>query len=543
MKKNLWRKRCLPVCLLVLALLTAGCGSTAQSTQSAAAAAPAPTAAPAIPMEQQRQILEASRDAWAFADPYDCPWYYTFTDLDHNGQLEVLAASTQGTGIFTYARYYELQPDGAGLVNLYHANVEVEGPDDWPEIVRDSLPCYYDRAADRYYYPCENVARSGPAWHYSAWYALCLKDGTAEWELLADKTEDESGDTPVLTCRDAQGNAISPADYDAAVSRRFEGMEASALALDWTMVEAPAPEQSGTAQTPALSGPAVQITKNPSSEAITVGGGTWFIAHAENAQSLRWQLLDPEGEVYTLSAAMDTLPGLELEALEGDTLAVRNAPAAMNGWGVQALFEGAGGSALTEPAYLYVGNFLEAYDGVLAGYKTAYETGNTNEAYAWEHELSPMIAYAPGLGYALKDLDKNGVPELIIAGMGGEDFSEYVVYDLYTLRDGTPVNLALSWPRMRHFIRTDSSVYWEGSGGAAYSYSAVQRVRGDALEDVETLFTDYDEAAEAVIYYYQQGHSDELPGPQSQRISEEEYNARLAGMAETIYLPPLTRFT
>ena len=71
-----------------------------------------PSAQPQMSFEEQKQVLEREYDCWAFADPYDCPWYYTFTDLDHNGQLEVLAASTQGTGIFTYARYYELQPDG-----------------------------------------------------------------------------------------------------------------------------------------------------------------------------------------------------------------------------------------------------------------------------------------------------------------------------------------------------------------------------------------------------------------------------------------------
>ena len=32
------------------------------------------------------------------------------------------------------------------------------------------------------------------------------------------------------------------------------------------------------------------ITKNPTSEALAAGGNTWFVAHAENAQTLTWQL-------------------------------------------------------------------------------------------------------------------------------------------------------------------------------------------------------------------------------------------------------------
>ena len=33
------------------------------------------------------------------------------------------------------------------------------------------------------------------------------------------------------------------------------------------------------------------ITKNPTSEAIAIGGKTWFIAHADNATSLTWEMV------------------------------------------------------------------------------------------------------------------------------------------------------------------------------------------------------------------------------------------------------------
>ena len=105
-----------------------------------------------LSVEEQRRILEENRSLWTFDEGEYAPdWYYAFTDLDHNGLLEVLSASTQGSGIFTYAHLYEVLPDGSGVRNLYHADGEIEGPDDWPEIILDTLPCYYDSAADRYY--------------------------------------------------------------------------------------------------------------------------------------------------------------------------------------------------------------------------------------------------------------------------------------------------------------------------------------------------------------------------------------------------------
>ena len=185
--------------------------------------------------DEQRALLEACRSQWAFTDPYDTPWYYTFVDLDHNGRLEVIAATTQGSGVFTRAHYYEVNADMTGIANLYQGR---EGQDDWPEIVVDSLSCYFDPDADCYYYPCEGITRDGAARHYYAWYALRLKNDVAEWEFIASKTMEWHGlEDATVVCQDAQGNSISERDYELAVSRRFTGMERSELHLTWYQVQ------------------------------------------------------------------------------------------------------------------------------------------------------------------------------------------------------------------------------------------------------------------------------------------------------------------
>ena len=169
--------------VLVFALYLSACGGASGSVPQSDAGSPSESPSPVtpIPQEEQIQILEANRQLWAFHEFYESPWFYAFTDLDVNGRLEVIAASTQGSGIFTYVNFYEVRADGSGIDNLYHADVEIEGPDDWPEIVVDSLPCYYDAAEDRYWYPCEGVTHDGYAHQYYAWQALSLKDGVADW--------------------------------------------------------------------------------------------------------------------------------------------------------------------------------------------------------------------------------------------------------------------------------------------------------------------------------------------------------------------------
>ncbi len=250
------------ILLLAIVLSLAGCGgrsdaviNTEQIPLTPAASdstAPLEEETPAVsqlPLDLQRQVLESNRNLWAFTDPYNSPWFYTFTDLDHNGRLEVIAATTQGTGIYTYGHLWEVLSDGTGIRNCYHENTEIEGPDDWPEIVVDSLPCYYDTASDCYYYPCEGITRDGWAYQYYAWYALCLKDGIAEWELLADKQVSwenvgENESVSSVLCSDAAGNPITEQEYDTAAERRFAGMEKTESILNWTQEEIPWPESS-----------------------------------------------------------------------------------------------------------------------------------------------------------------------------------------------------------------------------------------------------------------------------------------------------------
>ena len=133
-------------------------------------------------------------------------------------------------------------------------------------------------------------------------------------------------------------------------------------------------------------------------------------------------------------------PGLTLEALPEDTIAVANVPLSLNGWGVIARFAGPGGTVDTEPAFLFVGDYVNAYRSVIDGYRAAYASGRQDDiGYLFDNIRSEMAAYSAGDGYALKDLDKNGVPELLIAGIDPV-YPEYskAIYDVYTL-DGHDV--------------------------------------------------------------------------------------------------------
>ena len=55
-----------------------------------------------------------------------------------------------------------------------------------------------------------------------------------------------------------------------------------------------------------------------------------------------------------------------------------------------------------------------------------------------------MITHSTHVGYAFKDLNKDGTPELFIAGLNTDNQARNVVYDVYTLIGGVPSRLAVS---------------------------------------------------------------------------------------------------
>ena len=487
---------------LLMIFLLCSCSIPPTKSVGNSEVTPSPVIAEASPTpdttELQRKLIEDSYNQWKYEYP-NTPWFYTITDLDHNGRLEVIAASLQGTGLFTYAEYWEVNESLDGLV---HCSTELTEGDFLPDIITDTADCYYDPATNSYFYIFEDFARNGASEHFTGIEALCLKDGVIKKRPIASKYEqwiDGTAVPPVFS--DQDGKVITENDYLTAVGNTFSGLQKQTVSFEWIQSETvptaapimtpspkasePEPEipENAASYVPigSVLDPAIVITKNPTSESMNIGGKTWFIAHADNAQSIAWLMVDVSGNSHSLQETMALNQGLLLEALDGDTLAVSNVPASLNGWSVLARFDSSAGSAYTEPASVYVGDFMGLYSSVINAYKTAYLNNTLTSEYAFNNGISEYIGYSQHVGYALKDLDKNGTPELIIAGTGAENHSNNVLYSLYTLSGNVPVKLCESQARDRYYLLPDSRIFEEGSGGAAYSTLEFYRVKDSAL--------------------------------------------------------------
>ena len=275
--------------------------------------------------------------------------------------------------------------------------------------------------------------------------------------------------------------------------------------------------------------PAIVITKHPTSETVSVGARTWFIAKAENETQITWEFFSPDGTMYSLQQAMSAHPGLILEVLPEDTLGLRQIPASFNGWSARARYDGPGGTATTDRATITV---RDPYSEVIEIYRTVRRSGTGNI----EKGISELVNPYHFLGYAMKDLDGNGTQELILASDANNDFP-YVIYEIYTIQNGTAVSVTKSAARSRYFMLTDGRFLMEGSSGAMYSHWITYGFSGASLSVQEQIWTSdmaHDLADFAPYYYYS------LPyGPQ-EPIVYDEAACVIENWEKLIWMPVLT---
>ena len=242
---------------------------------------------------------------------------------------------------------------------------------------------------------------------------------------------------------------------------------------------------------------AVIVTKHPSSETVFAGGRTWFIANAENETQITWEFFSPDGTMYSLQQAMSAHPGLILEVLPEDTLGLRQIPVSFNGWSARARYDGPGGTATTDRATITV---RAPYSEIIETYRAVHRSGTGNI----EKGISELVNSRDFLGYTEIDLNGDGIQELILAS-DGYHYYPFVIYEIYTLKNGSPVCVTQSKARERYFMLNDGRFLMEGSNSATSSCWITYRFDGTSLAIQEQIWASdqpHDMADFAPYYYY-----------------------------------------
>lgn len=157
----------------------------------------------------------------------------------------------------------------------------------------------------------------------------------------------------------------------------------------------------------------------------------------------------------------------------------------------------------------------EQYLLVLEKYRTALRE-KWDMQLCSDNDISLMISNfvedPDRIGAHPLDLDGDGLMELIITdGM--------MIYDLYTLKDGSPVHLITGWERNSYQLCLDNIIYNRGSNGAASSVNNYHQLRNGELVLVESVVFDANKDFDNPWFRSSDGETPEEP------LTEAEANA------------------
>ena len=292
----------------------------------------------------------------------DGTWFYTVTDLDHNGRLELLAASVQGANCIPAAKFWEVSVDGRALEP---GRLNIADGETFVNIITDSAETRYDPGNDSWYYLVTSYYPVSADEAYLDKSAVFLKSGVLDYGVLA--TEHVSGANSSYMGPD--GKAITEADFRCIGDRVFENTQQTGTHFEWFKADDAkkvdvftysyavftgnlAPSESFVAAVPYPSG-FLAVTKNPSSELLEPGDTALFIANANAYTSLEWIFVAPEGAEYTLNSFASLYPASRVSG-GSTTLRIENVSTDMSGWNVYCIFRSGSRAVCTTLAGLYV---------------------------------------------------------------------------------------------------------------------------------------------------------------------------------------------
>ena len=320
-------------------------------------------------------------------------WYYTVTDLDHDGNLEFIAASLHPADRSTNLRVWEVSDDKSKLTEC---KLDKDEDESFPDIMTDSADTFHNQASDTWNYLFyDNIIRSDSD-VYTIKTAVKLDDGVISYVPYAiEHTEIVNGQRNV-SHMDNNGTIISGEQYNAAGTNAFVGNERSSTSFAWLKADEadnltrltdsfavfmnqkaptrtfPVPKPAILQQPAATAAPAASaapapaptpapaatvyltITKNPTNENRKQGETAYFVSCANAYESLTWTFVSPDGGEYSTQSFAYMFADAPVSGQSSTTLSIGNVAPDMSGWGAYCTFYYKGQTARTTTAYLSV---------------------------------------------------------------------------------------------------------------------------------------------------------------------------------------------
>ena len=185
-------------------------------------------------IEKQIELLADSLELWAGTmNSEGIDYFFTVTDMDRNGRLELIVSSCQGTGLYTYSDYFEVNDTFDGLTAVEGNRMEGHSEAD---IIVDSAPVYYDAQNKVYYYIYDDIIRNGKE-YYENKRAVSLENGKIVQNDLAYKTTVFENEKQMTDCTDREGKNITADQYDGIADTVYGSLEKQKAVFSWNRAE------------------------------------------------------------------------------------------------------------------------------------------------------------------------------------------------------------------------------------------------------------------------------------------------------------------
>ena len=314
-------------------------------------------------------------------------WYYSVTDLDHDGHLELVAAAQHPADRSTNLKVWEVSDT---MDSLTEGRLNIDADESFPDILTESADTYYNKDTNTWSYMFyDNVVLSD----YDVYTVKCsvsMSDDVIGYVPYAVEHTQINNGVRNVSHTDANGFAISPEQYNASGVNAFASAEKSNTSFDWFVFDKasisrladsyavfkgekkltdvfPVPKPAALQDNPVTPSPVptmapapqntrpayLTITKNPTNENKKQGGTAYFVACSNIYDSLNWTFVGPDGGQYTVQN-FARMFNASVSGEYSTTLSIANVTRDMNGWGAFCTFYYAGQTARTSTAYMYV---------------------------------------------------------------------------------------------------------------------------------------------------------------------------------------------
>ena len=134
-----------------------------------------------------------------------------------------------------------------------------------------------------------------------------------------------------------------------------------------------------------------------------------------------------------------------------------------------------------------VTGYPAAYDELMTNICNLRSAGARDIETDFSHDLLSVNDYYQTPGWLLRDLDGDGIPELLLGADWGDGHS--VIFNIYRLDGAKAVRVVDGWNRSRWYLCTDGSLAHEGSDGASEGTYSYYRYENGALRHLETVIS------------------------------------------------------